>query len=418
MKREIDVSLSDMVISLSKAVDGIDPALNFHHARVAYLAHSIAAELNMGREEQNNVLLSGLLHDIGAISLKERLNLFHFESENSSRHANTGYRLLKGFNLFSKMAAIVRYHHARWDNTSGSAKGVVPLESYILHLADRTIILIEGGKEILGQVKGICSQIEKESNKMFMPMIIEVFKRLSAMEYLWLDIVSPSIEKIILAQSSKDLLKLNIKELIGIAKVFSRIIDFRSNFTATHTSGISATAVTLARIIGLSEIECEMMKIAGYLHDLGKLAVPAEILEKPGKLTDGELNIVRSHTYHTFRILEPLKDLYEINSWASFHHECLDGSGYPFHYKADELSLGARIVAVADIFTAITEDRPYRRGMAKDAVLEVLKKMVENNKLDSKVVSTLIDNYEMIDSIRKTAQEEASKEYHEFRVTL
>ena len=123
MKREIDVSLSDMVVCLSKAVDAIDPALNFHHVRVAYLAHRIAAELNMGREEQNNVLLSGLLHDIGAISLKERMNLCNFETTNPSRHANIGYRLLKGFNLFSKMATIVRYHHARWDNTSGSAGG-------------------------------------------------------------------------------------------------------------------------------------------------------------------------------------------------------------------------------------------------------------------------------------------------------
>ena len=112
-----------MVVCLSKAVDAIDPALNFHHVRVAYLAHSIAAELNMGREEQNNVLLSGLLHDIGAISLKERMNLCNFETTNPSRHANIGYRLLKGFNLFSKMATIVRYHHARWDNTSGSAGG-------------------------------------------------------------------------------------------------------------------------------------------------------------------------------------------------------------------------------------------------------------------------------------------------------
>lgn len=418
MKGDIDTSLSDMVVCLSKAVDTIDPALNFHHVRVAYLAHSIAAEISRGREEQNNVLLSGLIHDIGAISLKERMNLCNFETTNPSRHANTGYRLLKGFNLFSKMATIVRYHHARWDNTSGSAAGVVPLESYILHLADRTVILIEEGKEILGQVKGICSQIEKESNKMFMPMIVEVLKGLSVREYLWLDIVSPSLETILLAQSSKDLLKLNIKELMGIARVFARIIDFRSNFTATHSSGVSAAAVTLARLIGLSEKECEMMKIAGYLHDLGKLAIPTEILEKPGKLTEGELNIIRSHTYHTFRILEPLKDLYEINAWASFHHECLDGSGYPFHHKADELSLGARIMAVADVFTAITEDRPYRKGMTKDAVLEVFKKMVEKTKLDSKVVSTLIDNYEKIDSIRRTAQEEALKEYQEFRVTL
>jgi len=156
------------------------------------------------------------------------------------------------------------------------------------------------------------------------------------------------------------------------------------------------------------------MKIAGYLHDLGKLAVPSEILEKPAKLTEDEFNIIKSHPFYTYRILETISDLDVINIWASFHHERLEAKGYPFHNKGEDLSLGSRIMAIADVFTAITEDRPYRKKMTSDEALQVLREMAENSTLDSNLVSTLRLHYDEVNSLRIAAQAAASKECQEF----
>jgi len=205
------------------------------------------------------------------------------------------------------------------------------------------------------------------------------------------------------------------KEFMNLGRVFSHIIDFRSSFTATHSAGVAASAEALDRLTGFSERESQMMRIAGYLHDLGELGVPAEILEKSSKLTEEEFNVIRSHTFYTFLALESIRDFNLINAWASFHHERLDGNGYPFHHNRENLSLGSRIMAVADVFTAITEDRPYRKGMTKYSVLQVIQQMVKTGALDPMVVSTLIQHFDDVNSTRTTAQDIASKEYQEFK---
>lgn len=285
--------------------------------------------------------------------------------------------------------------------------------SHILHLADRIDVLINKQQEILGQVKGIVERIKEFSGKMFMPELVDAFMSLASKEYFWLSIVSPSIDSI-LNRFISTTIELNIENLLSLTKLFSHIIDFRSRFTAVHSSGVAATAEGLSRFAGFSERECKMMRIAGYLHDLGKLAVPVEILEKPAKLTEEEFNVIRSHTFYTYRILEPISGLDLINAWASLHHERMDGTGYPFHLKGQDLSLGSRIMAVADVFTALTEDRPYRRGMTRDRALEILREMAENSTLDPYVVSLLEFHFDDINSFRLSAQEASFEEYRRF----
>ena len=136
------------------------------------------------------------------------------------------------------------------------------------------------------------------------------------------------------------------------------------------------------------------MLVAGYLHDLGKLAVNNAILEKPGQLDDEEFNSIKSHPFYTYRTLQVIKEFETINTWAALHHERLDGSGYPFHLTAEDIPLGSRIIAMADVFTAITEDRPYRKGMDRDEVLGVMSGMVAGKKLCPNVFQLLADHFE------------------------
>jgi HD-GYP domain-containing protein (c-di-GMP phosphodiesterase class II) len=155
------------------------------------------------------------------------------------------------------------------------------------------------------------------------------------------------------------------------------------------------------------------MRIAGYMHDLGKLAVPAEILDKPARLNRGEYDVVRHHTFYTYRILEPIAPLRTINAWAAFHHERLDGSGYPFHLKGKDLPLGSQIMAVADVFTALAEDRPYRAGMKRSAALKILDGMTAAAALNGEVVAMLRKHYDELDAVRVQAQADARVKYRD-----
>ena len=149
------------------------------------------------------------------------------------------------------------------------------------------------------------------------------------------------------------------------------------------------------------------MRIAGNFHDIGKLVIPNSILEKPGKLTSEEFAVMRCHTYHTFNTLDSIGGLQRIAEWAAYHHEKLDGSGYPFHLTNEEIGTGSRIMAVADIFTAISEDRPYRKGMDNNAIYKVFKRQTDEKLLDKRIVELLFDNYEAINMQVKVKQSKA-----------
>jgi HD-GYP domain-containing protein (c-di-GMP phosphodiesterase class II) len=138
----------------------------------------------------------------------------------------------------------------------------------------------------------------------------------------------------------------------------------------------------------------DLMGVAGNLHDLGKLAIPNSILEKPGGLNKEETAIMKSHTYYTYFVINTIGGgLKQIAEWAAYHHEKLDGSGYPFHCGADELSTGARILMVADIFTALAEDRPYRQGMTREGVGQILQQYADRSLLDGRMVHLVRENY-------------------------
>lgn len=415
MVRNFRISLFDMVICLSSAMDLISQDIVDHHKQVAYIAFSIAGEMGLPFPEQDTLLLAGLIHDCGAFYLTERLNTLKFEMDDPHKHARVGYVLLKTFEPFRNIAELVRYHHVNYDSPENKEKNI-PFASHILHLADRISILIDKTKGIMGQINDIYKTIEKYSGEKFSPEAVQAFKSLSKKEYFWLDCTSQSIISILHNLSKFRTIELNMEEIINLGKLFCHIIDFRSHFTATHSSGVAASAEALARYAGFSERERQMMLVAGYLHDLGKLAVPTEVLEKPGKLNENEFNIIRCHTYYTYRTLEYINEFNMINEWASFHHERLDGSGYPFHINGSELTLGSKIMAVADVFTALAEDRPYRMGMTSENIFNVLQNMIDNSGLDNDIFLILKNNYDAINNSRINAQREAANLYRIFEL--
>ena len=208
-----------------------------------------------------------------------------------------------------------------------------------------------------------------------------------------------------------DMHDVSLEQTVVLTKLMSRIIDFRSSFTAMHSAGVAASAKALAKLAGMSEADCMKMEIAGNLHDVGKLRVPNEILEKPGKLTDEEFNKIKEHPYYTRLILMDVEGFDEIADWAGFHHEKLNGNGYPFHFDGSLLSLGSRIMAVADIFSAITEERPYRKPMSREQAMKVMWENVERGDICGNIVKLLEDNYDTVNAARMKKSLEAGERY-------
>lgn len=407
------VNLYDLLICLTNAEDLVSPELRYHHQQVAYLAYKIAERVGIPERERKNLMLAGLLHDIGALSTNERLELLEDEPPTASSHAFRGAQLLEGFEPLSRAAEIIKYHHLSWNHGRGrSYMGrEVSLLSHILHLADRVCVLVNKQENVLGQVQRIRETILLKKGSMFAPKLVEAFLRLSVEEYVWLDISYDPLLYILPEIVQFDTVEMDMEQVIDLTAIFSKIIDYRSPFTATHSAGVAAISEKLAELAGFSGDECRMMRVAGNLHDLGKIAVRSAVLEKQDRLNAEEFNEIRSHTFYTFRLLQAIKGFETINRWASFHHEKLNGKGYPFHLKDNEIPLGSRIMAVADIFTAITEDRAYRKGMSPEQTVRVLKQMATDGSICPYAVSLALDHFDMLNTLRMKVQTEAGLDY-------
>ena len=410
------IPVFDLVLCLAQAVDLVSPELADHHKRTAQIAYGLGRQIKLPLNDLMDLVIAAALHDVGGLTRQERLAALEFEYQNPYGHAVTGYLLLKTFPPFRNAADIVRFHHVAWHNGAGAVFDGEPVDhrAQLLQLADRVAILIDPKTDILEQVDGILAKIRADSGVRFEPQMVQALEALAGKEAFWLD----SVYMVDLNYLSRRLkwpeVDLNENEFLGLTNLFRRIIDFRSQFTSTHSAGVAAVAESLARLCGFGEGDCWMIHLAGLLHDLGKLSVPAEILEKPARLTRDEFDIVRRHTYYTYHILEPLKVMDVVRVWGALHHERMDGHGYPFHLEENELPLGSRIVAVADIFTALMEDRPYRKGLSAPEALKILADGSAHHRVDSQVVVLLAGNIAQIDAERTSAQLSAGQEYQRF----
>jgi putative nucleotidyltransferase with HDIG domain len=159
----------------------------------------------------------------------------------------------------------------------------------------------------------------------------------------------------------------------GTLKALARTVDAKSNWTAGHSERVCEIAMRVGRILNLQQEELSVLHRAALLHDIGKVAIPNKILDKPSKLTNEEYDVIKTHPAQGARILEPIAAYSEALPIVHQHHEKFDGTGYPNRLPGSSIHLGARILAVADVFDAMIANRPYRMGMELDDVLRYIK---------------------------------------------
>lgn len=410
----MNITLKELITSFTKSIDLYNYLLKNHHRRTAIAAFHIGVEMGLSADRLSDLIIAASLHDIGALTISERDSLIQMDVENPFPHSSLGSYMLSSFSPFEKISRIIFYHHWHYDldNTYVLELGPVPLEAYILHVADRTDILVQPDRSILAQKQQIIDKMASYNGTVFHPEVMAAYLIQAQKDSFWLDIDNWEMEKILkLGISRRYEIDLTMDLLEEFALTLSKIIDSRSKFAIAHSVGVSQVAYAIAERMEYSEKECRKIRVAGLLHDLGKIAVATEIIEKKERLSEAERADIRTHAYFTNLILGHISGLEGIVEWASGHHENHDGSGYPLNLVNDGISQEMDIIAYADIFTALSEDRPYRKGMSTDRIIQILQDEFLT-KHGEPVYQVILNHLDELGSICKVSVQDGIARFH------
>jgi HD-GYP domain-containing protein (c-di-GMP phosphodiesterase class II) len=180
------------------------------------------------------------------------------------------------------------------------------------------------------------------------------------------------------------------EEAIETLKVLAEAIDARDEYTATHSARVAEYAKKIAQQMKLPVDHINIIEIAGKVHDLGKIGVQDHILKKKGKLTAEEMQQIEKHTEIGYRLLKNLRPYKTGAIYVLYHHERIDGTGYPHRISSDFIPLGAKILAVADCYDAMTSDRPYRKALTQSQAVDELRRC-SGTQFDANVVEAFIE---------------------------
>ncbi len=411
---ELNISRNDLVLAFSEALDLLDPKLYHHHLTVAYIALSITDYLSIASSELNDLMLAALLHDIGMFKNEERQHLKNFDDDNSLQHTRTGYLLIHQYPSFERIAQIVLHHHTPYHQSTPQQS----ILSHILYLSDRISVLLDFNKPLLLQRTAIVDKILESRGQRFMPILCDAFAKLSAIEAFWMSIEYQRMRNFVKAALKEDYRIKTIDELFHIGRLFITAIDYRSRYTAAHSIGVSKVSRILASYANIPALDQLIIEVAGYFHDIGKVAICKTILDKPDRLTEEEYAIIKGHAFYTHEILKNIDGFEVISQIAAYHHERIDGSGYPFHLSGAQLIDYSRLVAVADLFTALTEKRPYRKSMNKSQIIDILLDLVVRGEIDNRYVDLALRHFDELYDENASYQRLAYNDFDLFEENL
>lgn len=385
-------NVNELLISLSRTLDFAEKGIlrnNTNHGmRVAYIAGRIAEELSMKDENMFDLVSYSLLHDNGIMNA--RVKEYDFgnspQLETYPEHCVEGEKNISSFPFLHMQKNVILYHHEHYDGSGffGVSGRDIPLYSNIIALAD--IVAVKHSMCMTDD--DITALIDKESH-WFDPVVREAFHETSASVEFWLGMDDMFVQSSLVAMLPEVSTEMDFKQVRNISQIFSRIIDAKSPFTGSHSRGISEKTGFICQYYEFDEKTYWKMRIAADLHDLGKLAVPNEILDKPAKLDRSEFRAIQAHPFYTRKVLEMIKRFEDITEWASNHHEKLNGSGYPYGIDESRLDFNSRILACVDIYQALTEDRPYRKGMSHGEAIKIMSDMSNNHLIEPTVVEDM-----------------------------
>jgi putative nucleotidyltransferase with HDIG domain len=338
----------------------------------------IADEAELTSEEKSSLYYALLLKDIGN---EEMIGL----------RCDRGACIVSKLGMGPMAADAVRSIEEHWDG-SGYPKRAqgerIPLLARVCSVAQHLDVFSIGRNPSVA-----IETLEQWSGTWFDPEIVRAALSLDRRGALWTHCRAGDSHEItraaVLDLDPGKKQRLDDRQIDRICEAFADVVDSKSHFTFRHSMGVADLAHGIAKNLGLPKDRVRLVRRAALLHDIGKLSVANTILDKKTRLTEAEWKVVERHPGLTRRILEQIGPFREIAIVAGEHHEKLDGSGYPNRLMAADLSLEARIVAVADVYGALSEDRPYRAGLRHDEILPIMRSLAPR-KLDGECVNALI----------------------------
>ena len=376
----MEINIRSLIEGLSYALDVAEKSYLSHSKHVAYISVMIAEDLKLPIEQQEDLYYAALLHDIGAS------NTYLIEE-----HCIIGRDIILKLPIKNVLADYVYYHHEYFNGT-GPFKlkdDEIPLLSQIICIANLFEKSFGNAKELNLDIINEMKRWFNINQELFNPIVLSAFNKLMEKEYILLDYFSNEFNNVLFRRIDVQGYNLDINGVIVFAQAFSEIIDMRSKFTYEHSLGIAKLVDKITPQLGYDYEIQNKMHIAALLHDIGKLAISNDIIDKEGKLDERERNEMNKHTYYTRWILEQIEGFEDITKYASNHHEKLNGNGYPFHLYKEQIGELDRVMTICDIYQSLTEDRPYRNKMPIDKAWSIIDEMVNNNELDGNLVDKI-----------------------------
>ena len=417
-----EVRLSELLSALSHALDITEGQPEGHSLRCCWIGLQIAEELDLDELQIWELYYTLLLKDLGCSSNAARIcelylvndlefkrdfklidgslpQALRFVLSHTGLKAGLAERFRAIINIFQNggeisteliqtrcqrgadIARKMRFSEAvaegignldeHWDGNGKPARvagKAIPLYSRIALIAQVADVFQKADGEDAAR-----KEIKNRSGTWFDPEIAEVFHRVSGRPSIWDSLNSPDLNEIIYdIEPAHHVAVVDEDYLDDIASGFAEVVDSKSTFTKGHSERVTLFADLIAAELGFTPERRRWLKRAALLHDIGKLGVSNTTLDKPSKLDADEWAEMKNHTVQTEAILSRISAFKELASVASAHHERLDGKGYPKGLKGDEIVLESRILAVADIFDALTADRPYRSALPVSKALSIM----------------------------------------------
>ena len=393
MKIELTTFIQSMSAALDFAEAEIIQASRNHGKRVGVISNLMAVKAGMGKEEVFALTQAAVLHDC---ALAEYLNdelssgCRSLDELKMADHCIAGENMLLKLPVYRLVQGAVLYHHERADGKGalGKTDAETPLAAQIIHLADVVDVVFSLETVDPEKYRAIMEWLELEKGKTFSEYCGDLFR--SAVSYeAMCSITGENCRAVLRTMLPPFPDEVSTEVLREMSSFFARITDYKSHFTWRHSLGVAEKAEAMGRFWGYDDERCDKLYIAGGLHDIGKLFISNDILEKPAKLTSEEYKEIQNHAQGTWNMLHTIGGLEEITRWAALHHEKLDGSGYPFGYLADSLGRIERMMACIDIYQALVEERPYKQGLPHHEAMEILRKMGDAGQLDNAVLDDI-----------------------------
>ena len=356
-----------------------------HGSRVGYLVAKMLEAKGLSEREILKGYLIGLLHDVGAYKTEEIDKLIQFETKNVCEHSIYGYLILELSEIMGDMAEVILYHHTPWNKIIGLSPEKKEMANLIF-LADRVEIYVRNKHEAIDIELLKKHQFYSEEN---LELFVNADQKYDLQKRLMDGSFINDTEKYLYRAEFSE------EELKKWIRMVAFLIDFRSESTVTHTITMVSASVAIAKKMGLSKQQLDEVYTGAYIHDLGKIAIPVEILEKPGKLTFDEMEVMKTHILLTGNIIRGhvSDNVYKI---AMRHHEKVNGKGYPYGIEAEDMTLAEKIVAVADIYSALSGKRSYKEKFDKEKIISIMEQLAEQCQNDKEVIQVLVDNFDEI----------------------